>query len=412
MKKGLLIPLSLVCLLTMVGCNAQKKDGSQSSEPESQESQSQEESSDTESPVEYGVAITNKDAVGTIYLGAQPATLEIALTPAGNVAAELYSGNLVVSSSDTEVVSVAEKGRTITAVAEGTATITVTYHGKTDSVEVTVDLMPEPAHVTATVAEILDNIAAGKEKDVIYEVQGKISAWQAGKADATKYGNYILQDLEDESKTILVYGSSANADDFKIEWKGVAYEYTQGDNAKDFLTNNLTKDCGIGSLITLECIGYSYSGTPEISGIVTAVDNSGVEETEYPEPAVVNATMAEVWADTRGNGAVKFHVTGVTLKNFATNKGVATEAASKYGNALLGEDGEYFAYGLTATASALVWAAKANMYSFTNPQDFLTNDVTKDLKAGAVLDLDVIRADYNTTKEVVCVITNVVSNGD
>ena len=69
-------------------------------------------------------------------------------------------------------------------------------------------------------------------------------------------------------------------------------------------------------------------------------------------------------------------------------------------------------YGVTATASALAWDKYGATYVFTNPQDFLTNDVTKDLAIGATITLKMIRSDYTdkngvTTKQGVGVVTAV-----
>ena len=425
MKNKILLPIILLATLALTGCTFGQQTGSEGSKSEQETSQQEsstpasesespsDSSSDSEPPVVYGVAINNKAALqAEWHVRESSRDLDIALTPAGNVIQELSKKNLKIESSNSEVVLV--NGVSLTAVGEGEATITVTYHEQVDTVALTVLAEKgEPDHVQATVEQILANLEEGKEKDVIYEIEAYVVAWQAGKTDATKYGNYMLADtMEEGAPQILVYGSSANTEAFTLNWTGEAYSYTQGDDAKDFLTNDVTKEVGIGSKLTMEVIAYKYGTTPEVSGIVKAADNSGVIHGNHPEPAVVNATMEEVWANTQGNGAVKFHVTNVKLYSFANNKGEAAGEATKYGNALLGENGEYFAYGLTASATALAWSTDAGMYAFTNPQDFLTNEVTKDLKAGAVVDLDLIRADYNTTKEVTGVITNVVSNGE
>ena len=420
-KTKVLLPIILFATLALSGCTgnvgsktSSEQKGSESQQTtESSEQSSQEQSSESSETVVYGVEIANKaDLTAEWHVKENSRELEISLAPEANVLLELAKKNLTITSSNPEVVSI--NGVVLSAVGEGTATITVTYHDKTDTVEISV--LPEkgePDHVVATVEQILANLEESKEKDVIYEIQAYVVAWQSGKTDATKYGNYMLADsMEEGAPQILVYGSSANTEAFKIEWKGSAYEYTQGDDAKDFLTNEVTKDVGIGSKLTMEVIAYKYGTTSEVSGIVKAADNSGVEHHDYPEPAVVNATMEEVWANEQGNGKVKFHVTGVKLKSFADNTGAPAADASKYGNALLGENGEYFAYGLTATASALAWSSEAGMYAFTNPKDFLENETTKDLVAGAVVDLDLIRADYGDKKEVTGVITNVVSNGE
>ena len=223
----------------------------------------------------------------------------------------------------------------------------------------------------------------------------------------------MIADSMDSELSILVYGSSANTEAFTLSWNGERYSYSQTSGAVDFLTNNITKDVWIGSKLEMQVIAYMYNGTtPEVSGIVLSADNSGSQHNTYVEPDVVNATMEEVWNDERGSGKVKFHVTNVKLFAFATNKGVATESASKYGNALLGDEGQYFAYGLTITASALAWYPNSGVYSFTNPQDFTTNELTKVLKAGAIIDLDLIRADYGDKKEVTGIITKISNYGD
>lgn len=340
----------------------------------------------------YGVAISNKDELlETFYAGTSRA-IEIDLTPAGNVMQEFTTGALTIESSNAEVASIT--GTNVNALAEGEATITVKYHGWVDTVDLTISAeQPEPAHVAATVNEILQNLADGKEKDVIYEVEAYVVAWQTGKTDATKYGNYMLADAADEtdaSKQILVYGSSANTEAFTITWSNGAYSYTQGDDAKDFLTNDVTKDVGIGSKIKLEAIAYKYNTTPEISGIVKTVDNSGVVHHDIPEPAVVESSLAAFKADTQGNGAKAFHFSA-EIKAFKDGS-----TKDKYGNMTL-TDGtnDLTVYGSTATATALAWSSDAGMYAFTNPKDFDTNASTKDMNVGDTVEVKFIRADYN-----------------
>ena len=321
MKKKVLLPIVLLAAMTLVGCggnNSSSNSGSQSQTTSSQPA------------VEYGVAIQNKAALTAEWYAKEASReLDIALTPEGNVLQEVANGNLTITSSNPEAVSVT--GVTLNALDEGEATITVDYHGKTDSVTISVlGEKGEPDHVKATVKEMLANVAAGKEKDVIYEIEAYVVAWQTGKTDATKYGNYMLGDTKDAAKEdqILVYGSSANTAAFTITWDGAAYSYKQGDDAKDFLTNDVTKDVGIGSKLTMEVIAYSYSGTPEVSGIVKAADNSGV--TPLDPIQEYDVTVAEALAK------VATLKDGETTRDLYTVKEVyvteITEAYSSYGN--------------------------------------------------------------------------------
>ena len=376
MKKQILLPFVLLGaagLITSLGA----------CQPRNQEEKQEE---------GYGVAITNKDALQETWYAGTSRDIDIELTPAGNVMAEFTTGALKIESSNPDVVSVT--GTSLNGLAEGSADVTVKYHGWKDTVNLTIQpAQQEPAHVVATVSEILQNLADGKEKDVIYEVEAYVVAWQTGKTDATKYGNYMLADAADEtdaSKQILVYGSSANTEAFTITWSSGAYSYTQGDDAKDFLTNDVTKDVGIGSKIKLEAIAYKYNTTPEISGIVKTVDNSGVVHHDIPEPAVVESSLAAFIADTQGNGAKAFHFSA-EIKAFKDGS-----TKDKYGNMKL-TDGtnDLTVYGSTATATALAWSSDAGMYAFTNPKDFDTNASTKDLNVGDTVEVKFIRADYN-----------------
>ncbi|MCR5184807.1 MAG: InlB B-repeat-containing protein, partial [Bacilli bacterium] len=126
----------------------------------------------------------------------------------------------------------------------------------------------------------------------------------------------------------------------------------------------------------------------------------------FLEPTMVNATMEEVWNDINGNGKLLFYVENVMLYSFCDRDQNATSSADEHGYAFLGDSGEYFAWGLTADASALSWNDESGVYNYTNPHDFTTNDDTKDLYAGMYLDLLIIRADYNGTKEINAVIVS------
>ncbi len=399
MKKKFLLPVMLLAAMTLVGCG-----GGKSSETSTSTSSGTSSSSSSE-VIQYGVAIANKEALTAEWHVKENAReLDIALTPEGNVMQELTNGNLTIASSNTEAVTVT--GVNLNAVGEGEATITVTYHDKTDTVTITVQAEKgEPDHVKATVKEMLAAVADGKEKNVIYDIEAYVVDWQSGKTDPTKYGNYMLGDTKDAAKAdqILVYGSSAN-EAFTITWGGEEYSYSQPDEAKDFLTNEITKDVAIGSKLTMEVIAYSYSGTPEVSGRVLKVDNSEVVPVDIPEPAVQATTLAGFIADTQGNGKQAFTFSA-EVKYYKSSS--ATEA-DKYGNLVL-TDGEndLVVYGSTATASALAWSNTSGIYGFTNPKDFLTNETTKDIQLGDTVSVKFIRADFQGTVQGTGIITSV-----
>lgn len=151
--------------------------------------------------------------------------------------------------------------------------------------------------------------------------------------------------------------------------------------------------------VKVTCKIKKYNSQIEDGGITAVtVLEAGESWGGNPEPAVTTRTVTEFVAG-ENTKAVAYQVTA-QIKSFADNKGNAAASASKYGNMIV-TDGttDLFIYGITATASALVWSEAASTYSFTNAQDFTTNSTTKDLKAGDTITMKLIRADYNSTIE-------------
>ncbi len=131
------------------------------------------------------------------------------------------------------------------------------------------------------------------------------------------------------------------------------------------------------------------------------------------EPTPVETTIADLLAiDVADEMKASFYLT-------ATVKGLGqygdSTTAGNYGNFIV-TDGtkDILVYGATETASALVFNKSTGLYGFTNPQDFLTKDSTKEIKARDVLEMLVVRTSYkdkNTgavkTKEVYAIILDV-----
>lgn len=120
MKNKILLPFVLLGTVGMVGALTAC--------PEKEKKPAKEEG--------YGVAITNKDALQETWYAGSSRALDIELTPAGNVMKEFTTGALTIVSSDTSVVSIT--GLSANALAEGSATVTVQYHGWEDTVDLTI----------------------------------------------------------------------------------------------------------------------------------------------------------------------------------------------------------------------------------------------------------------------------------
>lgn len=161
MKNKILLPILLLAAMSMVACNpgnggsSQQQGSSETSQVSSEEQQSSSEqgtsseqqssssaqqsssqSSSSSSTITYGVAINNKTALTSRWFMGTQRTLDIALTPAANALQEIQKKNLVITSSNTEVVSVS--GITLNGLKDGQSTITVSYHGVTDTVDAVV----------------------------------------------------------------------------------------------------------------------------------------------------------------------------------------------------------------------------------------------------------------------------------
>lgn len=130
----------------------------------------------------------------------------------------------------------------------------------------------------------------------------------------------------------------------------------------------------------------------------------------HDEPTLVTGkTVAEFLADTAGKGKQLYEIKGV-ITRWADN---ATDA-SAYGNFFIKDETdtsetptEIYVYGATATATALTWDRTAGIYTFKNPQDFLTNDMTKLAAIGGKITIKLTRCDYNETKEGQGIVTDV-----
>lgn len=324
-----------------------------------------------------------------------------------NLVEALQKGLVKLESSDTKVVFVS--GQMVKCVGVGEATVTVKADDATDSVKVSVFRIPADGEEV----DLADVISLPMNTDRVFKTKGVVTGLQSG-----VYGNFNLMVpvetadgyWDTTAEWIQVYGSTGLAGS-ETNWsytdsKGVVqnedhaksvltkgkdgtYTFT---NPRDWQTNENTKDIVNGDLVELEVLRADYNGTKEVNGVnVRKVGHK--EFPPMPEPEVTEFTsLSEVLAGDAGtvNGLKKFHGT-VRIESC---KG------DKYGNMEVTDlDGsnKVTVFGSTATESAFTWDGVGEKYTFVNPKDFSTNDLTKDLVKGQTIEVDAIRADYKDT---------------
>ncbi len=263
--------------------------------------------------------------------------------------------------------------------------------------------LPEPTPVDKTVAEIIAIDSSLNMKESYY-VTGTVSAFgsklDVTDASADKFGNFIL---EADGQKIVVYGSTADAS--KLTWNNITNQFEYA-TSYDFLTNSLTSTIVVGSTVKLLVVRTEYNNSPQLNAIVLEVKNDSV--TTIPEPTPVDKTVAELNAiDSTLEMTASYKVTG-TVSAFGTKLTADDADGSKYGNFILELNGEKIVvYGATATASALVWNEYSGLYTFTNPQDFLTDTLTSTIVKGSVVELVVVRTSYNGNPQLNAIVVSV-----
>lgn len=302
------------------------------------------------------------------------------------------------SSSNESIFTVDDKGN-VTGVSEGRAILTATL--KTDenvkgSIRIHVvkseDELPyAPNTSVSTVLEVENNTKTA------YLVTGKVKELGNGENAGTKgvlgdygaYGNLTLVDTTDESKSILVYGLSGAYSALTYDKGTAEYSFT---NAKDANTNESVKNIKVGDTITILAIRADFKETKELTGVLV---NNNSERRVADEIAISDIANAE---PTNSKGTKVLEVTG-TISGYygetATNFG-------DYGNFYLADEegNKILVYGATASSGAIKWDADETTYYFSNPKDFATNEVTKGLKIGDKVTLDVITDIFNGTVQV------------
>lgn len=366
------------------------------------------------------LTITNKDAIeAEWWVGEDDRTLELNLGKEYNLASLIYENKIMAVSSNPDVATVI--GLKIQAVAEGTATIEV----RAGSHKATVTLTIKQDHLEVGGEYSLEQIVSiPNTNKKWFKSSAVITGWVKG-TDGQQYGNlYVAKDWSKGATSYQVYGATG-----KTATEGGSYVDSSNNtvtvdkvlsekdgvftfnNPRDWLTNANTKDLKVGDKISFDCIRCDYNGVIELSlWNVKFVEHKEFETAPEPDP-VAFTSLEQVLAGTKEENKAKKFVGKAKIKGIKGDKygnlwfEVPESIAADYPNGLI-------VYGSTATTTAITWDGVNEQYTFNNPKDYLTNDLTKNLVVGQEIDVELIRADFTkddvVTKEVVAIIKDAV----
>ena len=342
-----------------------------------------------------GFTIANKNALQEVWkLGEVDREMTFTFTGAEvNVASAISSGALTITSSDSEVVVV--NGFMLAAKGVGKSTVTATYTNSeelggekfSDTVELEVkEQDKEKEAIKATVTEFAnaeyDESVGNKE---VYLVTGTITKFKG--ENGGDYGNVYISDGTTE---ILLYGTTAT---------NTALKFADGKwgfkNPKDYLTNEFTKNLKVGDSVTALLIRQDYKGAAQGVGLYVYKGKGTYDDLVTP----TKATLEEVINDSNVTPGVKLFETEATILGFGTDQDSLSDTPNnKYGNMFV-TDGKNTiqVYGATAGKRMNWYNGKISIH---NPQDFLTNEITKDLKKGDKIKFNCARSDYNGVKQI------------
>lgn len=254
MKKSF-IPLTALAMLALISCGGPSNNQNSSIEPEPTTS--------SEEDVVNSITISNKEALQAEWaFGSANRTVNIALDPAGNVNQLISVGKITIVSSNTQVITVS--GRVLHAAGAGTATITVAYGDKSDSVEITVVAEKNAIELYGTVhagteADPLDNEDAIKvakatgttETEKYFYVKGTVASFREA---PSSHGNvsYYLKPAEGKTEKFLIFratlkdGGKVTDDDIWVGAVAVAKVKIVNYN------NNILETSSGGEIVSVE----------------------------------------------------------------------------------------------------------------------------------------------------------------
>ena len=221
-------------------------------------------------------------------------TFDVVPTPSNasdlNIVYEITSGSDLASI----------EGNTLTALGVGEVKV-VAKSNDIVSNEVTIkiieDTVIDPNELIKTTIDELNKMDPeaynnNASKDIpqqLFEVTGKVKAWYGKKADGsygevdtyTEYGNFYLEDVNDSSKVILVYGLGSSDEPFTFHEDTGLWSYR---NNKSFIQNG-EPIVNIGDTITIKAYLTEYNGSNQLNA-------SLISKVEAPKPDLESLTLS------------------------------------------------------------------------------------------------------------------------
>ena len=284
MKKGTLLSIALVGLLGFGVASCDNTSNPTSVAPTT-----------SEATAKYtSVAITNKDDLSAEWhVGEANRQVAIESSPALNVNEALKSGELTITSSNTNIVGVI--GSMLVANGVGTATVTISLDNGlgtklTDTVNLTVAAVTPLRRESKTIAEMVKIISAQEDKVVNKDALYTVSGYALNVVDS-KYGNFDLYD-ETGKNMITVYGASTTASCIVVEKIGDVEASANFVNPKDFKGKDEKGETAVkdGDFVTMTVVTEKYGSKNEVMGHISNIVKAGNDETKKTLKATINVS--------------------------------------------------------------------------------------------------------------------------
>ena len=154
--------------------------------------------------------------------------------------------------------------------------------------------------------EAYNNNASKDIPQQLFEVTGKVKAWYGKKADGSygevdtysSYGNFYLEDVNDPSKVILVYGLASSDEPFTFDEDTGLWSY---DNNKSFIQNG-EPIVNIGDTITIKAYLTEYNGSNQLNA-------SLISKVEAPKPDLESLTLSASKTEINENETLTLSIT-------------------------------------------------------------------------------------------------------
>ncbi len=285
MKKGTLLSIALVGLLGFGVASCDSTSVPTSVAPTT-----------SEATAKYtSVAITNKDDLSAEWhVGEANRQVAIESSPALNVNEALKSGELTITSSNTNIVGVI--GSMLVANGVGTATVTISLDNGlgtklTDTVNLTIAAVTPLRRESKTIAEMVKIISAQDDKVIYKDALYTVSGYALNVVDS-KYGNFDLYD-ETGKNMLTVYGASTTASCIVVEKIGDVEASASFVNPKDFKGKDEKGETAVkdGDFVTMTVVTEKYGSKNEVMGHISNIVKAGTDDAKKTLKATINVSQ-------------------------------------------------------------------------------------------------------------------------